>query len=56
MDWDSVIARNRDLLLRIVAMLFAMSGLGEDAATLTRRSRNHVSLILRAACMRSTTF
>jgi len=51
MDWDSVIARNRDLLLRIVAMLFAMSGLEEDAAnaTLTRRSRNHVSRILRAA-------
>lgn len=50
-DWDMVIARNRELLLRIVAMLFAISGLAEDDAAgfLTRSSRNHVSRILRAA-------
>ena len=51
MDWDPVIARYREMLLRIVAMLFAMSGLEESAVavTLTRRSRNHVSRLLRAA-------
>lgn len=50
-DWDRVIARNREVLLRIVAMLFAMSGLeeGDVAATLSRASRNHLSRILRAA-------
>jgi hypothetical protein len=30
MDWDLVISRNRDLLLKIVASLFAMAGVADD--------------------------
>jgi hypothetical protein len=50
-DWDKAIARNRDALLRIVAALFAMSGLGEgdSVATLPRHLRNHLLRILRPA-------
>ncbi len=50
-NWDKAIARNRDALLRIVAALFAMTGLvdGESGATLPRRLHNHILRILRAA-------
>ena len=50
-NWARAIARNRDALLRIVAALFAMAGLGEgdSVATLPRRLRNQVLRILRPA-------
>ncbi len=50
-NWDKAIARNRDALLRIVEVLFAMAGLaeGEIAATLPRHLRNHILRILRPA-------
>ncbi len=50
-NWDMAIARNRNALLRIVEVLFAMAGLaeGEIAATLPRHLRNHILRILRPA-------
>lgn len=50
-NWDVAIARNRDALLRIVEMLFAMAGLAEGGATATlpRHLRNHVLRVLRPA-------
>jgi hypothetical protein len=51
MDWAKVIDRNRELLLRIVAALFAVAGLDDGAtpATLPRCTRNYVMRILRPA-------
>jgi hypothetical protein len=50
-NWDRAIERNRDALLRIVAMLFALAGLNENAttATLPRRLRSRLIRILRPA-------
>ncbi|WP_210325984.1 hypothetical protein [Oricola nitratireducens] len=50
-NWDRAIARNRDALLRILAALFAMAGLGErePVTTLPRHLHNHILRILRAA-------
>ncbi|WP_210326066.1 hypothetical protein [Oricola nitratireducens] len=51
MNWDRAIERNRDALLRVVAMLFALAGLDENAATATlpRRLRSRLIRILRPA-------
>jgi len=55
MDWDLVISRNREILLRIVAALMALAGIGEgenpgnDARTLPRHRVNSIRRILRAA-------
>lgn len=48
MDWALAIARNREALIRIVAGLIAMAGLG-GAATLPRSLRNAVYRLLRPA-------
>ena len=51
MDWTLAIARNRDALLRIVALLLEIAGLqaGEIAATLPRATRSYLLRILRPA-------
>ncbi|MFN0194477.1 MAG: hypothetical protein ACKVP5_21310 [Aestuariivirga sp.] len=51
MDWDLAMNRNRDALLRIVAMLFAMLGLGEGAAVdrIPRALHTAILRILRPA-------
>ncbi|MCI5073910.1 hypothetical protein [Oricola sp.] len=51
MDWSLAIERNREALLRIVAMLLAMAGLepGGDAGTLPRQLRARLLRILRPA-------
>ena len=51
-DWQLVIGRNREALLRIVALLFDLVGLDEDTpavATLPRVTRNRVLRLLRPA-------
>ena len=51
MDWPAVIEKNRDALLRIVAMLFDIAGLPDapESATLPRITRNYLLRILRPA-------
>jgi hypothetical protein len=51
MDWPAAIARHRDALLRVVAMMFAMLGLSETAAPerISRTLRNAVLRLLRPA-------
>lgn len=51
MNWQRAIERNREALLRIVAVLFTMAGLDEGAApaTLPRHLRSHVLRVLRPA-------
>ncbi len=51
MDWALAINRNRDLLMRIIASLFAMVGLAENAmpATLPRHVYRAVLRLLRPA-------
>ncbi|MCI5074646.1 hypothetical protein [Oricola sp.] len=51
MDWERAVDRNREALLRIVALLVAMTGLDESAlaATLTRARKKTVLRILRPA-------
>ena len=51
MNWPLAIERNRDALLRIVAMLFTLAGMDENgaAATLPRHMRNHLLRMLRPA-------
>lgn len=51
MDWALVISRNRDILLRIVAALMALAGIGEgeNPATLPRHRVNSIRRILLAA-------
>ena len=50
-NWQAAIEKNRDALLRIADMLFALIGLNETAAvaTLPRCTRNYVLRILRPA-------
>ena len=50
-NWPVAIQRNRDALLRIVAMLFAIAGLDENTATATlpRHLRFYLIRILRPA-------
>ena len=50
-NWPVAIERNRDALLRIVAMLFAIAGLDENTttATLPRHLRFYLIRILRPA-------
>jgi len=50
-NWPLAIGHNRDVLLRIVAMLCAMAGLAEGGvvSTLSRQLRNRVLRILRPA-------
>jgi hypothetical protein len=43
MDWELAIRRNREALLRVVAILFVMAGLNEDALSPSARS-NHPPL------------
>jgi len=51
MNWERVIDRNRDALMRILETLFVMAGFagGEIAATLPRHLHNHILRILRPA-------
>lgn len=51
MDWDLALKRNREDLLRVVAMLFAMAGLaaGATAPTLSRSVKNALYRVLRPA-------
>ncbi|MAS07597.1 MAG: hypothetical protein CL534_23285 [Ahrensia sp.] len=51
MDWALVISRNRDILLRIVAALMALAGIGEgeNPATLPRYRVNSIRRILLVA-------
>ncbi|WP_223476321.1 hypothetical protein [Oricola indica] len=51
MNWPLAIERNRDALLRIVAMLFTLAGIDGNGAvaTLPRHMRNHLLRMLRPA-------
>ncbi len=51
MDWDLVISRNRDLLLKIIASLYAMAGFAEGAVAevMPRRIYGALMLVLRPA-------
>ncbi len=46
MDWNHKIEQQRDVLLRIVALLFALAELADDASTRSRRVRRKVLSIL----------
>jgi hypothetical protein len=49
MDWQLAISRNREALLRIIVVLFALAGLAQGRAVLPRRVYHAVLCILRPA-------